>query len=1263
MSKINTIQNKILELNGGQFQKLADLYLKAKGFQHINSIGSVYGKDKTRSGTPDSLISLPNGKYIFVEHTTNESNLFNKLKDDINKCLDVEKHGIPIEKIYKIILCHTERLDPNEENELRELGGSDGVPVEFFNLEDISHDLYLRFPKIAKDELGVSIDTGQIVRPVDFIKIHEDSKYSTPLSLVLQFREDEKENALQKLAEHNLLILSGPAGVGKTRLALEVAKDFKSVNSDFNIWCMFKRTADLWDDIQHYFSTPDKYLIIVDDANRINSFSYVIDFIKHASSSHDIKIIATVRDYALSKVKSDAYLEVDFNELNIKPLTDDQIKEIVKEQFEISNHLFLERIVQIAKGNPRLAVMAANVAKEEDSILAISDVSELYDQYFKSVHDDIFNDVELKEKTDVSSLILLKTASITSFFKAVDRDNEEMMSLIEKVLGISKNEYWEAALYLHEIEFIDMYENIVRMSDQVLGTYFFYQCFFKKNLIDFGTLLNHTFPQFNNRIVDSLNPVLSAFDHQSILESLRPVIGRLTKHYRREGDIGAIHDLLETFWFVNETDTLVFAKSLIEEMPSEKINIEQVHLTIDNNSPPNRTALSLLKPFSNANMVNVGISIDLILDYAEKNPSDMPMILGVLSRDFGFKLYSYRRRFEVQELVIDKLFQRISKGNKLFKYVFLSVAGQFLKTQFESSEMKNNRAVQFTRFPLPLSSDTKQLRSKIWQQIFELGAKDKYKDDVLKLVQGYSHSYMEFDEEKKLIEWESDLLLSYLINVVNISKYKDVYVFQNYLDLLDQNEVAYDESLREHITNDIYQISEIFLSEWRRSDPEKHTGEEYHLYKKAQLKDFIDGYTIQEFIKLIDAFIIIRDNPTKRRVEYLLKQRLELVITILSEINTDLFLNAIKYYLTIGDPFKVSGKIIVDRWISYEKPKAVLDSIKEFSFPNKDRWVFWIYEALPENEITEAYTKNLYELYSSTDAQFLSRDWNFLIKYSSKDSKVVETTLQILIKRTQDDPEVVSAMDMLFMNFNSIETLIRDASADFLKSLKKAYILVSSKERHIDYNGKTFNILLDRDIYFISEFVDTLYPEGTKYISNEDYRDFTFIWKRDDYKTIIDIVVDRVFKNEQKLIVLRNTNLEMFFDANFRKNTSKEDQEKQFDYLKERIIAECSNIDFLQYLFRVIKKFPTEKRRDLIELFLSCNQSYSDFKSLDLEPSSWSGIGSMVPVYAGRIEFFESLLQLMNKPKLLFHKKHVEERIESLKEDMTWEKKRDFLED
>jgi len=104
MSKINQIQNKLLELDGGKFQKLADAYLHKKGYEKINPLGSVIGADKTRKGTPDTFIPLPNGKYVFAEYTTQQEGVFEKLKGDLKKCFDEAKIGILVSKIDEIVI-------------------------------------------------------------------------------------------------------------------------------------------------------------------------------------------------------------------------------------------------------------------------------------------------------------------------------------------------------------------------------------------------------------------------------------------------------------------------------------------------------------------------------------------------------------------------------------------------------------------------------------------------------------------------------------------------------------------------------------------------------------------------------------------------------------------------------------------------------------------------------------------------------------------------------------------------------------------------------------------------------------------------------------------------------------------------------------------------------------------------------------------------------------------------------------------------------
>ena len=73
----------------------------------IFALGSQAGTNKTTPGTPDTYFPDNNGKYIFVEYTVQQDSIFNKLSDDIDKCLDEEKTHIRISSISEIICCFT----------------------------------------------------------------------------------------------------------------------------------------------------------------------------------------------------------------------------------------------------------------------------------------------------------------------------------------------------------------------------------------------------------------------------------------------------------------------------------------------------------------------------------------------------------------------------------------------------------------------------------------------------------------------------------------------------------------------------------------------------------------------------------------------------------------------------------------------------------------------------------------------------------------------------------------------------------------------------------------------------------------------------------------------------------------------------------------------------------------------------------------------------------------------------------------------------
>ena len=144
MATIEGIKQGILQLDAGSFQNLCDSYLYKIGYPNIVSLGGEAGTRKTTLGTPDTYFVVSSGKYIFVEYTTQKKNLFAKIKDDLEKCLDTSRTGIPNNKISEIIYCHTSsNLTPSQDSEIKNLCEGMGVRLTVIGIDKLAEDIYL----------------------------------------------------------------------------------------------------------------------------------------------------------------------------------------------------------------------------------------------------------------------------------------------------------------------------------------------------------------------------------------------------------------------------------------------------------------------------------------------------------------------------------------------------------------------------------------------------------------------------------------------------------------------------------------------------------------------------------------------------------------------------------------------------------------------------------------------------------------------------------------------------------------------------------------------------------------------------------------------------------------------------------------------------------------------------------------------------------------------------------------------------------------
>lgn len=262
-----------------------------------------------------------------------------------------------------------------------------GICIETIGLSTISHDLLVNFPFLAAEFLHIQVDTHQIFSRNEFINIYDKNGMNAPLGMDLYYREQEKEQLYSALCSAKITLVIGVSGVGKTRLVLEVCKQFEA--EGWNVLCVKNNGELLYNDIQYYTADEGKYILFIDDANQTTSLEYILDYVTAISNNNTIKIVMTVRDYAKHRVESMVREYVIPQEITIKVLKDEEIKEILKENLGIINEDYLKRITQIAKGNIRLAILAGKISIDS-GYLAIRNATDIFAQYYGKIIETIF---------------------------------------------------------------------------------------------------------------------------------------------------------------------------------------------------------------------------------------------------------------------------------------------------------------------------------------------------------------------------------------------------------------------------------------------------------------------------------------------------------------------------------------------------------------------------------------------------------------------------------------------------------------------------------------------------------------------------------------------------------------------------------------------------------------------------------------------------------------------------------------------------------
>lgn len=1233
MANIESIKQKILQLDAGAFQNLCDSYLYKTGYPNIVSLGGEAGTRKTTLGTPDTYFIASNGKYVFVEYTTQKTKLFTKIKEDLKKCLDTSRTGIPYDKISEIIYCHTSsNITPLQDSEIKTLCENIGIKLTVIGIDKLAEDIYLFHHNLSRDFLGISISTGQIQSYDDFINSYNSNRLAAPIDTTFLFREKEFKDIGDAYLKTDVVILNGSAGTGKTRLALHYVKNHSDTNNE-KIYCIHSNALPIYEDLKLFIDKPGNYFLFIDDANQLSGLQHIIRYTCMKPEGYDVKILITVRDYALKKVINDVREITSYEIVNINAFSDDEIKKLLEISLGILNQKFQERIIRIAEGNARIAILAGKVACNSNRLDSINDVSQLYEDYYGS---------SLEEDQLLGNKNIYITAGIVAFLEAIHLEHIDTFLPILQQKGLNREDFIENVHILHELEIVDICnDKAVRFSDQCLSNYLLKYVFFDKKLISLSEMIKACFQSYRERTISSVNTLLNIFRNETLFNFVEKEIKLLWDELSIEKS-PAFFEFVKAFFRINPTETLLILQNKIES--EEGVICEWDDIDTEKGKNYQNVTDDIIKILGGfADTADLPTACDLFFQYYFKRPDLYMEFYHAVNLYFGINKDSANYGFYTQVTFFEKIkeysdnWEQESVAN-----LFLQIAEDFLKLHFTPAEAGRKNTFTIYQIPLAISEGVEKYRKLIWESLSSLCEFKKYRAKVRKILSSYGGTI----EDISLPVLQFDL--KYIESILELhfppDKLKNCLLVNRIVQVFSDLNSSCESVFAKYFVGEYFQLYLLL----KGPDYSEEVGYEERKQRKQQaIKQYISNCDLEMFKKLINVYNDISelDDYTSWDVE----EGLRIAFDALS-LQKDCYVEAIKYYIEKDTPGNLPPYHLIDILFSLLSDKEVYRIIVSKEYSQRNTWLYAYYHELPSEIIAPKHLQGLYNFLEDTSDKDITstsmRDVDFLEKYNVIDKQALINGSKIILTKMKYSPFIVYIYFGLLFNshHNTPQEVLQKYNGNF-ELLEEIYCAMLSYDNHFDYNGQFL-----KEIYLVRP---SLLDKFIGYLTNKNGSSFSDNQKRlccffdlDDFIEIYNKIFEKLFKDCRFF----KTSMPYFLESILLPIQNEQNLLKKQDKWIRQCIQLFSNDEAKMYcLFSVISKLKIERKKEYVLLFLENNPSIEEFKRIPLIPISWSWSGSAVPMYSAWIEYLESLLPSLIGLKWIKHKRYIETKIDYLK--------------
>lgn len=1221
MNQLSSIKERLKNFNETEFQELCDCFLsiRFRGYKAFSRTGAHDTKQKTTRGTPDSFILMSNGFYIFIESTTTEhkgKRLLNKLKSDISGCLNVKTTKIPVNKIQEIILCYNSNLKVAEIKEVNKKAEElMGKPPKHFNLDSLATEIFFHHKNLAHDYLGLPLDTGQIVSLDKFVQDYDNGKQklATPLKGVFLHRTKELEVVKNQLTIGDIVIISGPAGVGKSKLALKSIKQFIESHLDYNAYAISPKGADLLGDLGAYFEGEGNNILLVDDVNRIDKFEQILGFyrgLKHGK----LKLVLTVRDYALENVRERLSL-YEKAIVEIGGFGYQEINTIIEQDpFEVRNVTYQNKIYSIAKGNARLAVMMAMIARKTNKLESLNNVADLFEQYFETF---VSDENAFKDK------LILKALGILSFFYTLPYNDNELLNSVAHSFSIPTDGLREAFDKLHSLDLIEMNYQHVRIGEQNLSTYFFYKVFIKERLLSFKSLWYNYFELQEHRFKDTVFPMHQSFGKDLIKKEIKPTL--LSYWSDRQLDESKAFRFLNFSWEFLPNECLSFLESKIESLvPSDVAELNTKYKTNDfANTLIQEKHLHLLANFLKEPTYFID-ALELSFQFVKKNPHHLPELIYHIDRNFNFIDEDYINHFERHANLINYLVDEVEKG-ELQALSFVAVSKNFLQrfrwNYKDEKEAKNDDSN---------IASVKKSRGKVLDALCNIY--DSYPKEVFEVMLSSSSTHEK--DNKYTLAFDLVYLIPWIGYNMNSNDFHHCFYVQELIRTSIKGNCNHNEfkRLKSIFTHPTYSLFE--LINWDRvRSKDLDDLQDYQEFKKLKIANIHKKliFNSKDEVKQFSSryFEILKWNEIRLHSQFIVIDTIiEANLKIDSEIGFTTFIELAKLHDT--------GRFKSDFFISYNSIEnlSAYPELSErlwkaiYQEGLDESWQLDVLTSLPVKSITNKHLSRLYNFLNKANKNFQIQ-LQHMRKYEKLDPEILTKVLQIAVRRIEKDSLKIWIQEDFFVQ---VSDFVED-----LKTLKKAYFQQNELHHHFDYRRVGLQTIVKRDKGFMLEYIKEIFVKS-KLERAKDYQELTFVWDLLNVNETMDEAIEYMASDENHYYFS-----EHFANAFFQRLT--ENGKRADKYLLRFIDKYSDQPKMINIAINVIHNSRRHLFNEVFGVYIQKNQDLESFSQIQWTKNQI--------LFSGTTNVSETRANQWNKILILVENEKLEIKVRKIKKYIT----------